>query len=115
MVKTMERGSTTVAGVEEVSKAADVGARADHRVHCRRPRGRRSGDRFGRQQPVDDPAVEESLGEVSGTAESHAASAQEVSAAAEEQSAATEQMSASSSELLHSAERMKELVSGLRV
>ncbi|MBA2671413.1 MAG: methyl-accepting chemotaxis protein [Gemmatimonadetes bacterium] len=115
MVKTMERGSTTVAGVEEVSKAADsaleqiIASIADVRVAAEAVTASVASSQSMIQM------VEESLGEVSGTAESHAASAQEVSAAAEEQSAATEQMSASSSELLHSAERMKELVSGLRV
>ncbi len=59
--------------------------------------------------------VETGLQEVSGTAESHAASAEEVSAAAEQQSAATQEMSASSTELLHSAERMRELVSGFQL
>jgi methyl-accepting chemotaxis protein len=115
MVKTMERGSTTVAGVEEVSKAADsaleqiIASIADVRVAAEAVTAAVASSQSMIQM------VEASLGEVSGTAESHAASAQEVSAAAEEQSAATEQMSASSSELLHSAERMKELVSGLRV
>jgi methyl-accepting chemotaxis protein len=115
MVKTMERGSTTVAGVEEVSKAADsaleqiIASIADVRVAAEAVTAAVASSQTMIQ------TVEESLGEVSGTAESHAASAQEVSAAAEEQSAATEQMSASSSELLHSAERMKDLVSGLRV
>jgi methyl-accepting chemotaxis protein len=115
MVKTMERGSTTVAGVEEVSKAADsaleqiIASIADVRVAAEAVTASVASSQSMIQM------VEQSLGEVSGTAESHAASAQEVSAAAEEQSAATEQMSASSSELLHSAERMKELVSGLRV
>ena len=58
--------------------------------------------------------VEAAVAEVSGTSESHAASAEEVSAAAEEQSAATQEMSASSMELLHAAERMRELVSGFQ-
>ena len=59
--------------------------------------------------------VEDGLSRVSGTAASHAASAQQVAAAAEEQSAATEEMSAASAQLLDAADRMKELVSGLKV
>jgi methyl-accepting chemotaxis protein len=115
MVKTMERGSTTVAGVEEVSKTASV---ALEQIIASIADVRDAAEAV--TEAVESSramihTVENSLGEVSGTAESHAASAQEVSAAAEEQSAATEQMSASSSELLLSAERMKELVSGLRV
>jgi methyl-accepting chemotaxis protein len=115
MVKTMERGSQTVVGVEEVSKTADLALEqiiariADVREAAEAVTGA-----VASSQSVI-RTVEESLGEVSGTAESHAASAQQVSAAAEEQSAATEEMSASSSELLLSAERMRELVSGLRV
>jgi methyl-accepting chemotaxis protein len=114
VVGTMEQGTHKVAGVEEVSKSADVAleqiiAAVDG---VRLAAGRvveavtRNHDAMGE--------VETAMSEVSGTSESHAASAQEVSAAAEEQSAATEEMSASSAELLHAAERMRELVSGFR-
>jgi methyl-accepting chemotaxis protein len=115
MVKTMERGSETVSGVEEVSKTADA---ALEQIIASIADVREAADAVtaavGSSRTMI-TRVEESLGEVSGTSESHAASAQQVSAAAEQQSAATEEMSASSSELLLSAERMRELVSGLRV
>jgi methyl-accepting chemotaxis protein len=114
-VKTMERGTSKVGGVEEVSKSADAAleqiltAIEDVR-HAALDVATAVG---GNRQAVK--AVEQSLAEVSGTAESHAASAEEVSAAAEQQSAATEEMSAASAQLLHAADRMKELVSGLKV
>jgi methyl-accepting chemotaxis protein len=114
VVQTMGRGREKVADVEEVSRNADsaleqILAAVD-------------GVRLAARQVEEAAArnagavgdVESSLVEVSGTSESHAASAEEVSAAAEEQSAATQEMSASSSELLHAAERMRELVSGFR-
>ena len=114
VVTTMGRGTGKVADVEEVSRGADsaleqILASVD-------------GVRLAAGQVEEAAArnaaamegVEASLVEVSGTAESHAASAEEVSAAAEEQCAATQEMSASSAELLHSAERMRELVSGFR-
>jgi len=115
MVQTMERGSQTVAGVEEVSRTANlaleqiIASIGDVQIAAEAVTAAVDSS----QSMIR--TVEQSLGEVSGTAESHAASAQEVSAAAQEQSAATEQMSASSSELLLSAERMRALVSGLRV
>lgn len=114
-VRTMEQGAKTVGGVEDVSKSAGtaleqiVAAIEDVRHAAHDVAEAVSGNRQALL------AVEQSLGEVSGTAESHAASAEEVSAAAEEQSAATEEMSAASAELLHAADRMKELVSGLKV
>jgi methyl-accepting chemotaxis protein len=115
VVKVMEEGTAKVAGVEEVSKGADaaleqiIGA-----VDEVRQATERVGSAVARNQDSVQ-GVEGALAQVAGAAESHAASAQEVSAAAEEQSAATEEMSASSAELLHSAERMRELVSGFRL
>jgi methyl-accepting chemotaxis protein len=114
VVNTMGRGTEKVADVEQVSKGADSALeqilaavdgvrRAAEQVENA---ARRNTDAMG--------GVETALAEVSGTAESHAASAEEVSAAAEEQSAATQEMSASSMELLHAAERMRELVSGFK-
>jgi methyl-accepting chemotaxis protein len=115
VVATMGTGTEKVANVEEVSKGADlsleqiIGA-----VDGVRLAAERVADAVARNKDamVD---VERAVSEVAGTAESHAASAQEVSAAAEEQSAATQEMSAASAELLHSADRMKQLVSGLQV
>jgi methyl-accepting chemotaxis protein len=115
MVKTMEQGTRKVGGVEDVSKSADsaleqiLAAIGDVRHAAHDVAAAVAGNR----QALT--AVEGSLNEVSGTAESHAASAEEVSAAAEQQSAATEEMSAASAELLHAADRMKQLVSGLKV
>jgi methyl-accepting chemotaxis protein len=115
VVQTMEEGTSKVAGVEEVSKGADTALEQILTA---------IEDVRGAAQDVADAvatnrealtAVERGLNEVSGTAESHAASAEEVSAAAEQQSAATEEMSAASAQLLHAADRMKQLVSGLKV
>lgn len=115
VVSTIERGTERVAGVEEVSRSADqaleqiITAVDGVCQAADRVAGTVAHNRSAIQQ------VEQVLGEVSGTAESHAASAEEVSAAAEEQSAATQELSATSVQLLHSAERMKVLVSGLQV
>lgn len=112
---TMESGTQKVAGVEEVSKGADLALEQILTAvdGVRRAAGQVAEAVERNQEAMGD--VETSLAGVSGTAESHAAGAQEVSAAAEEQSAATQEMSATSSQLLQSAERMKELVSGLKV
>lgn len=115
MVGTMEQGTRKVVGVEEAAQTAGGAleqimlAVEDIRVAAAAVADAVTGNQDALQ------VVESRLEEVSGTAESHAASAQQVSAAAQEQSAATEQMSASSAELLQAAERMKELVSGLKV
>jgi methyl-accepting chemotaxis protein len=114
VVQTMERGTTKVADVEEVSRGADSALEqilaAVDGVRLAAGQVEEAADR----NTAAMEGVDTALAEVSGTSESHAASAEEVSAAAEEQSAATEEMSASSSELLHAAERMRELVSGFR-
>jgi methyl-accepting chemotaxis protein len=114
MVGTMERGSQRVAGVEEVSKAA-----GDSLAHIRRSIDdiRRAAGRVAETVASNQDAlrqVEEGLAGVSGTSEAHAASAQQVAAAAEEQSAATEEVSGASQQLLLAAERMKQLISGLK-
>ena len=114
IVDTMEKGSARVAGVEEVSMAAgDSLAEIRLQVDAiRHAAGRVAEAVAGNADALR--AVETGLADVSGTADSHAASAQQVAAAAEEQSAATEEVSGASHQLLLAAERMKELVSGLR-
>jgi methyl-accepting chemotaxis protein len=114
VVQTMGQGTSRVADVEEVSRSADSALEqilaAVDGVRLAAARVEEAAARNAEAMQ----GVDSALTEVSSTAESHAASAEEVSAAAEEQSAATQEMSASSSELLHSAERMRELVSGFR-
>jgi methyl-accepting chemotaxis protein len=115
VVATIERGTERVAGVEEVSRSADL---ALEQIITAVDGVRLAADRVAGTAAANQEAmqgVEQALNEVFGTAESHAASAQEVSAAAEEQSAATQELSATSGQLLHSAERMRSLVSGLKV
>jgi methyl-accepting chemotaxis protein len=114
MVGTMERGSQRVAGVEEVSKnagdsLADIRRSIDD---IRRAAGRVAETVASNQDALKQ--VEEGLAGVSETSEAHAASAQQVAAAAEEQSAATEEVSGASQQLLLAAERLKELVKGLK-
>jgi methyl-accepting chemotaxis protein len=115
LVAIMERGSEQVAGVEAVSQSASealegiLGTISEIRVATERVAETVAGN----QEVLY--TVEAGLSEVSGTAEAHAASAHQVAAAAEEQSAATEEMSAASAQLLDAADRMKELVSGLKV
>jgi methyl-accepting chemotaxis protein len=115
LVTIMDRGSRQVTGVEAVSQSASealeriVGAIGDVRLAAERVASAVTSNQEALEQ------VEDGLSQVSGTAESHAASAQQVAAAAEEQSAATEEMSSASSQLLDAADRMKELVSGLKV
>jgi methyl-accepting chemotaxis protein len=114
VVASMGRGTGKVGDVEEVSRGADA---ALEQILAAVDGVRLAADQVEEAAARNAAAmegVELSLAEVSGTSESHAASAEEVSAAAEEQSAATQEMSASSAELLHSAERMRELVSGFR-
>ncbi|WP_420126492.1 methyl-accepting chemotaxis protein, partial [Longimicrobium sp.] len=114
VVTSMGRGTGKVGDVEEVSRGADS---ALEQILAAVDGVRLAADQVEEAAARNAAAmegVEASLAEVSGTSESHAASAEEVSAAAEEQSAATQEMSASTAELLHSAERMRELVSGFR-
>jgi methyl-accepting chemotaxis protein len=114
VVGTMARGQEKVADVEHVSKGADAALEQIlAAVDGVRSAADQVEDAVGRNSAAME-GVEMAVAEVSGTSESHAASAEEVSAAAEEQSAATQEMSASSMELLHSAERMRELVSGFQ-
>jgi len=114
VVGTMARGQEKVADVEHVSKGADSALEQIlAAVDGVRLAADQVEDAVGRNSAAME-GVEMAVAEVSGTSESHAASAEEVSAAAEEQSAATQEMSASSMELLHSAERMRELVSGFQ-
>ncbi|HET7274111.1 MAG TPA: methyl-accepting chemotaxis protein [Longimicrobiaceae bacterium] len=111
-VQTMERGSATVAGVEKVSRDADTALeQIMSSIGEIRGASQKVAEAVGGNQEAA-RGVDLALQDVSGTAESHAASAEEVSAAAEQQSAATEEMSAASSQLLLAAERMRELVSG---
>jgi methyl-accepting chemotaxis protein len=115
VARTMDEGTRRVAGAEEVSRTAD-GALEQIVAAI--------GDVRGAAHDVASAVganllalgdVERELGEVSSAAESHAASAEEVAAAAEQQSAATEEVSAASAELLLASDRMRKLVSGLRV
>jgi methyl-accepting chemotaxis protein len=114
VASTMGEGYTKASGVEEASKEAEVAfeeiATAVEQVATAAASVGVAADE-NRRAVV---SVEENMRHVGATAESHAASAQQVSAAAEEQSAATEELSAASVELLHSAERLKELVSGFK-
>jgi methyl-accepting chemotaxis protein len=115
VVATMEESTGQVAGVEEVSREAGAALQkiitsvesVRTAVDAVASAGERNTDALQK--------VEETISGVYATAESHAASAQQVSAAAEEQSASTEELSATSTELLHSAERMRDSVSGLNV
>ena len=115
MVSTMEQGTEAVSGVEGVSRTADAALEQiiESISDIRGGAGAVLRAAEGNLEMMR--RVERELGEVSGTAQSHAASAQEVAAAAEQQSAATEEMSAAAAHLLAAADRMKELVSGLRV
>ncbi|HET9984928.1 MAG TPA: methyl-accepting chemotaxis protein [Longimicrobiales bacterium] len=115
VVDTIAEGTTKVAGVEDVSRRAEaafediIGAVAQ----VQEAAGRVAVAADSNEGAVR--TVEDTVRGVGSTAESHAASAEQVSAAAEQQSAATQHMSAASLELLHSAEKMKELVRGFRV
>jgi methyl-accepting chemotaxis protein len=115
VVKTMERGTTTVRGVERVSMGAETAFEEIILAvdEVREATGRVAGAAGDNLNAVT--RVEEAMGTVGATAELHAASAQQVSAASQEQSAATEEMSAAATELLHAAERLRELVSGFKV
>jgi methyl-accepting chemotaxis protein len=115
VVETIEQSAHKVSGVEETSRSADL---ALEQILAAVDGVRLAADRMAATVRDSESAigsVERSLADVSTTADSHAASAEEVSAAAEEQSAATQELSSTSTELLHSAERMKTLVSGLQV
>jgi methyl-accepting chemotaxis protein len=113
VVATIERGTESVAGVEEVSRSADT---ALEQIIASVDGVCLAADRVAGTAAANHEAmagVEQALSRVFGTAESHAASAEEVSAAAEQQSAATQELSATSTQLLQSAERMRTLISGL--
>ncbi|HUF49932.1 MAG TPA: methyl-accepting chemotaxis protein [Longimicrobiales bacterium] len=114
-VRTMDRGFSRVAGVEETSKSAEA---AFEEILAAVEQVRDAADRVVHAADTNRSAfetVDDAVRNVGAAAESHAASAQQVSAAAEEQSAATQEMSAASVELLMAADKLKELVSGFRV
>jgi methyl-accepting chemotaxis protein len=115
LVRTMERGISRVAGVEETSKGAEA---AFEEILAAVEQVRGAAQRVVQAADTNRSAfetVDDAVRNVGAAAESHAASAQQVSAAAEEQSAATEEMSAASVELLMAADKLKELVSGFKV
>jgi methyl-accepting chemotaxis protein len=115
VVSIMERGTTTVRGVERVSEGAES---AFEEIILAVAEVREAGSGvagFATDNLQQVAGVKDTVGTVGATAELHAASAQQVAAAAQEQSAATEEMSAAATELLHAAERLKELVSGFKV
>jgi methyl-accepting chemotaxis protein len=115
LVRTMERGISRVAGVEETSKGAEA---AFEEILAAVEQVRGAAQRVVNAADTNRAAfetVDDAVRNVGAAAESHAASAQQVSAAAEEQSAATQEMSAASVELLMAADKLKELVSGFRV
>jgi methyl-accepting chemotaxis protein len=111
---TMDRGVNQVAGVEEVSRSAEIAFEDIVAAVDRVRTAAASVEQSAEENRAAVASVEENVRAVGATAENHAASAEQVSAAAEEQSAATEQLSAASVELLHAAEKLKELVSGFR-
>jgi methyl-accepting chemotaxis protein len=114
-VGTMERGLSSVTGVEETSRGADAAFEEIVQAVAQvREAAGRVVDAAGANRASFE-MVDDAVRNVGAAAESHAASAQEVSAAAEEQSAATEEMSAASVELLTAADRLRELVAGFRV
>jgi methyl-accepting chemotaxis protein len=115
VARTMDEGTRRVAGAEEVSRTAD-GALEQIVAAIGHVRGAAHdvASAVGANL-LALGGVERELGEVSSAAESHAASAEEVAAAAEQQSAATEEVSAASAELLLASDRMRKLVSDLRV
>jgi methyl-accepting chemotaxis protein len=109
---TMTRGVSQVAGVEGVSRDAELAFEDIVSAVGLVRSAATAVDVAAAENRKAVASVEENVRAVGATAESHAASAQQVSAAAEQQSAATEELSAASVELLHAAERLKELVSG---
>ena len=111
---TMSEGYAKAAGVEAASKGAEAAFEEIAAAIARVSAAAASVEVAADENRKAVASVEENVKAVGATAESHAASAQEVSAAAEQQSAATEELSAASVELLHSAERLKELVSGFK-
>jgi methyl-accepting chemotaxis protein len=114
-VGTMERGFSSVAGVEETSRSA---AAAFEEIVAAVLQVREAAGRVvlaAEANRASFEMVDDAVRNVGAAAESHAASAEEVSAAAEEQSAATQEMSAASVELLTTADHLRDLVSGFRV
>jgi methyl-accepting chemotaxis protein len=115
VVTIMERGTTTVRGVERVSEGAESAFEEIILAVDQVRDAARGVAAYANDNLREVAGVKETVGTVGATAELHAASAQQVAAAAQEQSAATEEMSAAATQLLHAAERLKELVSGFRV
>ncbi len=115
VVETMQQGTSKVAGVEEVSRAAEqafeeiIGAVTE----VREAAGRVAAAARSNEDAV--ATVESSVMSVGQTSEVYAASAEQVSAAAQQQSAATQEMSAASIEMLTSADELKQLMQGFRV
>jgi methyl-accepting chemotaxis protein len=107
---TMERGSSTVSGIETVAQAA-AGALEEIAEAVQVVHTAATGMKTEAEQNV---RVVDQLGtktvEVSGAATEHASASEEVTAAAEEQSASTEEMAASAADLLQGATRLTSLM-----
>lgn len=114
VASTMSEGYAKAAGVEQASKGAESAFEEIAAAIAQVGAAAGCVEVAANENRKAVLSVEDNVRAVGATAESHAASAEQVSAAAEEQSAATEELSAASVELLHSAERLKELVSGFK-
>ena len=115
VVETIEGGTVKVAGVEDVSRAAE-GAFEEIIAAVGQVHG--AAERVALAAAGNEAAVatvEATVAAVGSASEGYAASAQQVSAAAEEQSAATQEMSAASLEMLSAADELKKVVQEFRV
>jgi len=111
---TMEVGTTKVGGIESVAQGAATGlqeiGKAVEEVQAAAAVVAREAEQ--NRSVVD--RLAERTSQVAQSASEHASSSQEVAAAVEQQSASTEDMAASASELLEGANRLTNLVAGLR-
>ncbi len=110
----MQQGSARVGEIERLSRDIDaaltaIGTAAEHTM-------RAAGDVTVAADENVVAVMEAATGieKAAHTAESHAAAAEEVSAGTEEQSAACQEMSSASASLLDGANRLRDIVSGLR-
>jgi methyl-accepting chemotaxis protein len=110
----MTRGVSRVAEIERVSRGIDEALSG---ISSASEQMRAAASTVTRAAGANAVAVEQASGglaAIAGTAEGHAAAAQQVSASTEEQSAACEQMASASASLLEGSKRLRQLVGGLK-
>src|SRR3989454_313554 len=115
LTATMAAGQAKVRGVESIAGGA---ARGLTEIVTAIEQGEQAALRVGGSAPTKPDTTERRQGQaeqVATRATAHASSAEQATAASEQQGASTQEMAAAAAHMLQAAEKLRELVQGLRV